>query len=160
VAKKTTKAERKTVWTRIIEISSLVGVAIALVTSLPRISVSVSDPVDQSNPFSASFTIRNDSVIPLKDVRLFVGLGQIDPIGSSQIHHAIPTFESRFGIPQWQDSRSLGIDEQQTVTLDDLSKNNVVPIVFADIAVIVIYKPWFMPFHRVGIPAKVIGIPG
>ena len=32
--------------------------------------------------------------------------------------------------------------------LADLPALNVHHVTFADIAIVVIYKPWFMPFHR------------
>jgi hypothetical protein len=126
-------------------ICTLVGGAAALTVFWPRPMVSApSIPFDKTNPFSVSFDISNGGYLPLWDCGVGLGVGQIINIKGNHLDPSfIPTFESRIINPAWQHHR-LAMDERFTVALTDfLDKAGA-----ADIALIVSYKPWFVPINR------------
>jgi hypothetical protein len=136
-------------WRSILASATLIGGFAAVVTFLPRISIVASDSADPSNPFSASFTIKNTNIVPLSDVSASLGIGQVETTGAHPDPQFIPSFESRLIMPVWQ-HHDVSMDEGFTITPGDLFKfpNPNVSVSFADIAIVVEYKPWFMPFHR------------
>lgn len=46
---------------------------------LPRVSVEPSGPYNPSSPSPVTFTITNANIVPLRNVRIFVGLCYVDP---------------------------------------------------------------------------------
>lgn len=132
----------------ILAVATLLGTALAAVALLPRIIVDSSVPVDPNNPMSASFTIINSSVIPLENIRVALGIGQI-VTGSKQIDpNFIPSFESRIARTNWN-HRRLSVDERYTVTIGDIFQLGAgVNLSGADIAIVVTYNPWFIPINR------------
>ena len=73
--------KRKLIFRTALYLSSLLitlpGLMAAALALLPRVSVVPSDPIDVSNPFNATFTITNTNFIPLRQVNISLGLGQI-----------------------------------------------------------------------------------
>ena len=131
--------------TVLLMICTLVGGLAAIIVFLPRPMVSApSTPFDKTNPFSVSFDIANSGYVPLWDCGVSLGVGQIINIKGSHLDPSfIPTFESRMVNPAWQHHR-LAMDERFTVALTDFFDKAIA----ADIALIVSYKPWFVPIHR------------
>ena len=120
------------------------GVAAALAL-LPRISCVPSDPVDPSNPFSASFTITNNNFIPLRQVQASFGIGHVVTAPAQPPANLVPTFESRHTKPEWKDHR-LRMDESFTITPADLIElHPPARLSSADIAVAVSFKLWLLP---------------
>jgi hypothetical protein len=132
----------------ILAIATIAGGLAAIVVFLPRISVLPSDPVDLTNPFSASFTITNNNFIPLRQVNALLGIGQIVMEPAQMIPHFKPTFESRITYKTWT-NHSLTMDERFTITISDaFNVTKSIRVAGADIAIIVSYKPWFLPIKR------------
>jgi hypothetical protein len=141
----------KSGWTVFVGIATIVGLVVALLAFLPRVTVTPSDPVNSSNPFSAAFTIQDTGVVTLNDVSTYVGLGQILTNGA-KVDQIVPTFGSRLTMtPAWQ-NHTLPMDATLTITpMDVFVRIPAFPVrqtTFADIAVVIKYKPWIMPFHR------------
>ena len=132
----------------ILAAATLVGAAIAAYSLLPRVTVDSSVPVDPNNPLSASFTVINSSYYPLYNVRVMLGIGQI-VTGSKKLDpNFIPSFESRLTRPDWMQKR-LAVDERYTITIGDMFRlGNGVSMSGADIAVVIMYRPWIIPIDR------------
>jgi hypothetical protein len=129
--------------------NSLVGGFAAILTFLPRISISPSDPPDLQDIFSASFTITNTNFIPLRDVSASVAAGNI-LLGDSppNVKTRSNEFNLRLQIPDWT-NHNLDIDEKFAITPQDVINFPKSPSsIYADIGIVVTYKPWFLPFHR------------
>jgi hypothetical protein len=58
----------------VLALATLLGGIVAVVTLLPRVTATVSDPVDPTNPFSAIVTIENAGYIRLTSVEPLFGL--------------------------------------------------------------------------------------
>ena len=111
----------------------------------PRPTVSPpSMPFDPTDKFSVSFEISNNGYIPLNDCTAMLGVGQISGASAHFDPSFIPSFKSRLVMPAWQHHR-LGMDDRFTVVLSDLLQMGVQS---ADIAIVVSYKPWFLPIRR------------
>ena len=133
----------------ILALATLVGGVAAALVFLPRISVVPADPVDSSNPFSASFTITNTNFIPLRDVNVSLGVGQISTEPAQLDPNFNPSFETRFSTgPEWS-NHELQMDERFTITpTDSVRIGPPARLSGADIAIVVSYKPWFLPLRR------------
>jgi hypothetical protein len=129
----------------LLAVCTLVGCAASLVAFFPRPTVSPpSIPFDKNDRFSVSFDITNGGYVPLEDCEVSLGVGQIATKGARLDPSFLPTFKSRLVMPAWQ-HHTLRMDEKFTVVLSDLIRGNVES---ADIALIVSYKPWFLPIYR------------
>ncbi|RSL15560.1 hypothetical protein EDE15_1051 [Edaphobacter aggregans] len=123
-----------------IGVTSLVIGVIALWAFWPGVTVSISDPVDPNNPFSASVTVTNNGHLPLTSVRPSFGLGKItygDPNRSS-------TYESSedyaaMGSEEWH-PRDLGTDEKFEVALNEVWPDQLGPLLSAELAIMVEYR--------------------
>jgi hypothetical protein len=59
---------------------------------------------------------------------------------------------SRFTTPDWR-AKALAMDEKYTITVDDIFRRPFLidpptSVKYADVSIIVIYDPWFVPWHR------------
>jgi hypothetical protein len=128
---------------------SLVGGLGALVTFLPRFSVTAGEIVDSQNTFSASFTIANLGFIQLRHVQANLGLGAFK---SSSLGLLDPkanyTYKPELAASEWAIPR-LNMDQTFTFTPDQVFRYTVVndPLQ-ADIAIIVSFQPWILPWKQ------------
>jgi hypothetical protein len=112
---------------------------------VPRPIVSPpSTPFAQGNPLAVSFDVSNGGFIPLDDVGVSVGVGQIVSSHSRMDQNLIPNFNSRISNPDWQ-HHTLGMDGRFTVGLESMFAGGWGS---ADLAIVVSYKPWMLPFRR------------
>lgn len=120
-------------------IATLVGI-LGLVTFLPHITTTISDPVDPNNPFSASVTITNTGVFTLDEVEPFFGLRKMTFGGPAATRTWLGPAQqyTRFGIRGWHAS-SLDPDKNFTFALDEIWGNQP-NLRSADVAVIVQYQ--------------------
>jgi hypothetical protein len=124
---------------------TLVGGLASFVTFWPRpVVYPPTVPFDTGNALSVSFDVSNLSVVPLLDVDVLVGIGQIVATGGSRNRNFRPSFCTRFFIPEWQ-HHNLYLDDRFTINTADLFPAN---IAYADIAIVVTYKPWIIPLRR------------
>ena len=129
-------------------LATLLGGIVALLTLLPRVSVTPSDPVDPINPFSASFTITNNGFVPLSSVDALLGIGQVATAPALLDPNFVPNFESRIVRPEWK-NHNLKVDESFTITPADIF--GLAPgdrLGGADIAIVVSFKIWIIPIKR------------
>lgn len=141
-------------WT--LGICTLLGGLAAAITFLPRVTITSTDPVDPENPFSVSFTVTNASFIPvpLNDVSLRVFVGQIlaEPLPFNPPKKFV-WGSGGFTRTEWSGHR-LQMDERFTITLQGMFGMGKTPpyipakLSGADIAMIVKYKPWFIPIEQ------------
>ena len=87
----------------------------------------------------AQFDVSNARMLPLKDVSVSVGLGQVTTGGRVGIHGS-PNFGSRLVTPYWQ-HHSLSTDERFTVSLSGMFRGATQ----ADFEIVVDYRPWLLP---------------
>jgi len=132
----------KRVLTGILALSTVIGAVAALLMFLPRLSVTVNDPVDPSNAMSASFTITNSGLIPLWDVGAVFVVRYISasPQGVSLTSAALNG--TRFLRPDWL-GHTLNLDDHFTIAPSDL----VSWATEGDVSVAVVYRPWILPIH-------------
>jgi hypothetical protein len=142
-SKKTPPRRRLTKW--FLFLIGIPGVLASLLSLLPRVTVTVSDPVVPEDPFSSSVTITNTGYIPLKSVTPLLGLGEIDMQGSQSRHNP----HTRYAM--FQSSllpvQDLGLDDKFTFAINDPWKLEK-PFVYADIAVVVEYHIPLLPFWK------------
>ena len=135
------------IMTLILSTATLLGGLGAIFVFYPRISIAPNDPVDILNPFSVSFKITNNSYIPLEDVNVSLGLGQIVTAPAQINPNISPSFESAFSRSEWK-NHSLKTDESFTITLSNVFRlGNDINLNGADIGIRVSYKLWFLPIH-------------
>jgi hypothetical protein len=149
-----TAAKAKRAWMPwILNAATLLGLFLAVVAFYPRPIVSAADPVDPNNPFSASFTITNSTMIPLHHVNIYFALKEL-AAGKPFTPVERPNFEAgaaRLLKPEWKD-HSPGMDERYTITPGDLvacCKPGWPPIIGAEVGIIVEYNTWILPWKRV-----------
>jgi hypothetical protein len=92
---------------------------------------------------SVSFDISNANFVTLNDVNVSLAIGQFGGAGTRVQSGRIPTFRTRFTNPDWE-HHTLAIDDKITIVLDSILRN----VASADIAIVVSYKPWMLPFRR------------
>jgi hypothetical protein len=117
--------------------------------------VSTIDPVDPDNPFSSRFTITNTGFIALENVSVGIAPGKIDWGGDAVLRTEGPLSDKSHVLmsSNWQ-NHELRMDEPYTITPSDVFSPRGVqgpdnrPIQSADIAIIVTYQPWFIPWSR------------
>ncbi len=125
-------------------LTGILSIAVALLSLLPRINVTVSDPPDLENAFSALVTVTNTGFIPLRSVGVDMGVGEVctqhAPCAAREFPDPTRTYSSRLHREQLPD-HDLKIDDHFTIALDDISRvADEGGLVYADIAVIIHYR--------------------
>ena len=117
----------------------------AALALLPRVSIEQALAPDVSTGSWGTFEIANTGYIPLTDTRTSMGIcfigGAITEPPNYVCHGPL---KSRSHFMPW-DHPWLGIDEKFTIGLDKLIQ--FPPGRYADISLIVSYKPWFLPWR-------------
>ena len=131
----------------VLGLATLIGGLAAALALLPRMTVTPSDPVDPTNPFSASFTITNTGYIPLRSVNVGFGLGEIGSQGATPTPNFKPAYRSRMQRPQWL-NLNLGLDERITISPGDMFGIKNTRLAFADIAIFVSYDTPIIRWRR------------
>ena len=124
-----------------------IGVVGTLVAFWPRPVVSASDPVDLDNPFSASFTITNNNVVPLHNLDVSVALGNIKTAKNIILQGSDKQFRSLLRRPEWT-HQQLDMDEKFSITIADLFNVRTNPVIEAKIRIHVSYNPWLLHFIK------------
>lgn len=120
---------------------------LGLLSFVPRISVSASEPVDIDNPFSSAFIVTNGNIFPLSDLRIGVAPVRMPVNGGWLVGDEL--LENRLGFffnSKWE-HHTLRMDEQYSVTPSDIF-NLAGPFQGADLAIVVRYKLWFFPISQ------------
>ena len=88
----------KRIWPIVGGIGTVIGLLAAVVTFLPRVDVNVADPVAANDPFSSLVLISNTGYLPLRNVAVQIGVGDIS-MGRGRDdteHHLTKKWLSRF----------------------------------------------------------------
>jgi len=135
-----------------------ITVLLAVITFIPRITVTPSDPADPSNPFSASFTITNTSFVPypLEQCGVMLYPGDIStepmPFNPPKVYDMDTVIARGFTKKEWM-GHTLRMDEKFTITIEDILHLHHQPpylptkLSGADIAIVVGFRPWFFPWY-------------
>lgn len=127
--------------TGLLGLLSIIGGLAALLTFLPRPTVTVHGPVDPSNVMSASFDIEERGFVPLRRVGAALAIRRLN-VGDA-VFEGAPRFGTRFIRPEWR-GQKLDMDDHLTVTPSDYFFRAT----DGYIAIVVEYQPWFLPLHR------------
>jgi hypothetical protein len=119
-----------------------VGTIASLLVLLPRVTVNVDDPIEPSNSMSASFTIANNSIIPLWDAGAALAFRRIAAPALGVYLESVAPMGTTFLRPSWLHHK-LAMDEHFTVTPAEL----VSYATEGDIWIVVSYQPWFLPIR-------------
>jgi hypothetical protein len=137
--------------------AAFLGAMAAMATFLPRVSVTPLSQVVPENEAPSIFAVQNAGLVPLEDVQ-----PMLIPCQISLNTHPVPedresgcTYNSditpRMGgfVPTLWHQSFLGIDHRYTISMQEVFKTtNNIHIGYADFALIVTYKPWFLPWRR------------
>lgn len=117
----------------------------------PRLSVSASEPLHPSDPFTAAFTITNTNIVPLHDVCASMGMIEFESIPLPFDERRRPPIDaSHIGsitLPEWNHHR-LDIDEKFTIYGNAIAPAPGAAAAGGDIAIIVKYRPWILPLEN------------
>jgi hypothetical protein len=121
--------------------ATLIGGLVAVVTLLPRVTSSISDPVDPNNPFSSSVTITNSGYIPLASVEASIAVIVVKGDGSVPTIdiYGLPHYKSRINNVQWR-SHYLNVDDRFTIALNEITEWPREHLGKADIAIVIDYE--------------------
>jgi hypothetical protein len=118
----------------------------------PRPSVNPPGPPDLTNPFNASFTITNTNIIPLRDVGVSIGVIQVvmSPLPFNETKRPPLYYPGRLPTITREDwnNHNLEMDEKYTITPDVIAPGRGASLGGADVAIVVKYRPWFLPVER------------
>lgn len=122
--------------------ATLIGGISALVTLLPRVTATASDPPNPEDPFSSPITVSNTGYIPLESVQAMMSPGEI--VGSLGNGHTLTLrgadgFKSRSFNPQWG-KPNMSLDDRFSFPLNAFWTASRTALISADIAVIVDYE--------------------
>jgi hypothetical protein len=128
-------------------VAAVAALLLGAIGYLPHPTVVVGAPADPANPLSARFTLANSGMIPLRGMKLAVGLcqvkfGALDPdyVCDGPLKTRLP-FRTRA-------PRDLEPGARYGFTLQDaLGGPAPTRRLAADIAIIVIYRPWIWPLY-------------
>jgi hypothetical protein len=121
--------------------ATLIGVPAGVVAFWPRVTATVSDPVDSTNPFSAIVTIANTGYLPLVSVEPVFKLGKMtfgSPLHPTTIEGYAGEKYGRVKSTNWH-SAYLGIDDKFTFGLNEIWGKQP-DLLSADVAILVDYK--------------------
>jgi hypothetical protein len=134
-------------------IASAIVVVMGLIASvsavLPRVTVEASEPAAPANPFTSTFKISNNQFYPLEDVGIEASLWCVT-LGRSPAKPApIPDCirSTRTSRHEWKKHR-LEADESYGISLEELYWVTPGALRYAEVSVVVSYRPWFVPAHR------------
>jgi hypothetical protein len=142
--------KRVAVW--VSGLATFIGTVTALLTFFPRPTVTSADPVDPNNPFSVSFTVANNGLVPLTHVDAVLAFKHISYAGvvfrGYEPGKADDQFV-RFSVDRWND-HFLAMDDRFTVStaetfLDRAPPDGLGRLEDATIAIIVAYQAWPLP---------------
>jgi hypothetical protein len=122
--------------------ATLIGIVTGLLSLLPRISASQSDPLNTLQALSASFVISNDGPVGINDVELDCIIFKIE----SKTQNFAFEGPTRVTAPDNYASY-LGPGERITTPcLFPVQVDN--PVTFGDIAISVYFRPSFVPWYQ------------
>jgi len=125
--------------------AATIAFAAAVLTFLPRVSIEPAMAPDVATGSWGTFEIANTGYIPLTGTRTSMGLcfigGRINEPPNYACHGPL---KSRFHFMPW-DHPWLGIDEKFTISLGNLIQ--IPPGGYANISLILSYRPWFLPWR-------------
>jgi hypothetical protein len=131
-------------------VATVLGVLVGVLSLIPRLSVTPSDPTLSTNPFSSSFTITNTGYVPLRDVGVTMFPFEINS-GTTTLfdekNRPPLKYQDLEGLTtQPWEHHELPLDERFTITLGQLINSGDDSLKGADIALVVHFKPWFIPW--------------
>lgn len=129
----------------ILSILAIVGFAIALLTLFPRITISNNVPIDPDDPFSTPFLISNEGYVPLFSVQFLMAIREVNRKGGGGII-GTPDFKTRFTAPDMKSTAFWPTDSYSFYAGRILRAHG--SLESADIAIIVQYRPFLVPFKR------------
>jgi len=136
----------------VLGVATLIGGVAAIAAFFPRITPTLSDPFDPSDPFSSSVTITNTGYMPLNSVSAFVGLNELhtrDPQKGPRYGVYGPQKYARIFSKDWK-PHYLGLDDRFSFVLNEaigpgFGEGNLALIVDYEIPVIHLKREKLFP---------------
>jgi hypothetical protein len=135
------KLQWKTIAVKIVSpVGTIVGVLAALLAFWPRVTASISDPVNVDDPFSSSVTVTNAGFISLEDVSATVAVRSIQGNGSVPFLSLLGTsnYKTRMQNCHWA-PHNFEMDDKFTFALNDVANPPKQGFGSADIGIVVDY---------------------
>lgn len=141
-----TRAERGLSGRKVSAIVGAISLALGLLIFRPQISASPSTPLERSDPFSVPIKISNVGHFPIYGVNVHVFIHRL-AIGwpSAVVFLVNDEIAMRDGLWPWTWSTDVLLDGDSMTTVFPFKKQPVLPLE-ADIAIIVKYNAWGLPF--------------
>lgn len=120
-------------------ICTFIAFLTAFVTLLPRLDVSIANPVAANDPFSSQVTITNSGYMPLNDVSVAIGVGEISTKQETadSVHPLTTNWASQLR-GDWP-KEDLSAGKKLTVPINDVVTTSSNNVTYAEIGIIVHY---------------------
>jgi hypothetical protein len=127
-------------------IATVLGIA-TLVSLIPRVTVTVSDPANPNDAFSSSITVTNTGYIPLEKVEATFSPGSLTFTNGTTFRGGQANYGTQIRFAGWK-PHDLGLDDKFTFALNDMLSLGATQIVSADIAIVVNYEIPYIHWKR------------
>jgi hypothetical protein len=135
-------------WGKVLGAFTIVGCLASLIFFWPRFTITQSEPVDPKDVFSAAFVLTNTGWTSLHHVRIEYAIARTTFDNGMGPIIGDPHYKSRLWLTSW-DEPVVGIDQQATITVEQLFNGEHVES--CDMAIVVVYQPWVIPYDREGV---------
>lgn len=139
-------------WKLFVGVSVILGIIVSLLSLAPNISVSTSQSLDPKDPLSTPFIITNNGPLPIHNVEILFGINKMTT--PPPMNQTISTLSLGYAKPPIP---VLKAHETMTFWCPPVFKFSRDPINFADISVLVSYRPDFF-FWRKTAPYRFVTI--
>ena len=132
-------------WQIFVVVATLLGVLTGVLSLLPKLSISSSGPLNPKSAFTTPFTLSNEGFLSIMSVNIFCAIREAKFEGDREII-GTEDYRSRFTTPDHA-AAELKPDEKYTFSCAFLF-NEDAPLIKADIAIIISYRPAWVPWRQ------------
>ncbi len=138
-----TPSRRDMVMGIFLAVMTIIGGIVAVMTLIPRVSISINGPTDIANALSIIVTVTNNSMFSLSDVWVSLGICEIDPKSDSKKHNTCNNILTYFVPKRWHRD-ILSVDEKYNVPIGEIFTSG--NLHYADISIRVDFYSWLWPW--------------
>lgn len=138
----------KRIWSVGAILIGIPGVLTALLALLPRMTPTVSDPVDPKDPFSSSVTITNTGLVPIFRATPFVRVVSVVTTENKELRGSSEGQGTLISESDWPHERTIGLDDRISFSLNEVIDLPADQLYSADLAVVLQYQVPLIHWHR------------